>query len=266
MTPPMSGPTTPAERSLLAFLWEERKHARFDGPELVKRIAAVAAEARADATGTMTTAFRGVQMMTDAIQRAEQAESQITTLREAARRACDWARHGATCARYAQSVKGVVGAACDCGIDDLCRILPNLPAAAQAHEARIRADAVQEWRVALEDCALQFGYRVEGPAISTAGLSALEDAFDLLGWDDPHPLDESQGCDIKGCRHPSTSGLIWGDLYLRLCHNHTSDCFVKKDRPAVKQHALDREATRGPDGVLPARTLLDAAKASEGTE
>ena len=47
MTPPMSDPTTRAERSLLAFLWEERKHTRFDGPQLVKHILAIEVEARA---------------------------------------------------------------------------------------------------------------------------------------------------------------------------------------------------------------------------
>jgi len=48
---------------------------------------------------------------------------------------------------------------------------------------------------ALEDMIFQFGYRsvVNGkPVIFTGGLSALESAFEALGWDDPHYIPEEQ--------------------------------------------------------------------------
>jgi len=41
-------------------------------------------------------------------------------------------------------------------------------------------------RDALEDMCHQFGYEVGQTGITTGGLSALEHAFDVLGWDDPH--------------------------------------------------------------------------------
>lgn len=56
-------------------------------------------------------------------------------------------------------------------------------------------------REALESMVWQFGYRsvVEGRrCISCGGLGALEDAFDALGWSDPHYTDEG-GCEVAGC-------------------------------------------------------------------
>lgn len=112
---------------------------------------------------------------------------------------------------------------------------------------------VDELRAALEAMAFQFGQRAnttEGPKLGTGGLSALEQAFDVLGWEDPRDVDGELACDIEGCLRWSESGLWWGDLYLRLCGTHTSECFKKAERPAVKKVALDREARRGPDRVL----------------
>ena len=43
----------------------------------------------------------------------------------------------------------------------------------------------------LEDMVWQFGYRGvknKRPVIHTGGLSALEAAFEVLGWEDPHYL------------------------------------------------------------------------------
>lgn len=39
--------------------------------------------------------------------------------------------------------------------------------------------------------------------LHTGGLSALEDAFAALGWDDPHYTEEG-GCEIAGCMAFST--------------------------------------------------------------
>lgn len=44
-------------------------------------------------------------------------------------------------------------------------------------------------RDALESMVYQFGYEAVKrgrPAIMTGGLSALEEAFEALGWDDPY--------------------------------------------------------------------------------
>jgi hypothetical protein len=56
-------------------------------------------------------------------------------------------------------------------------------------------------REALEAMVWQFAYRtlVDGRrSLTTIGLSALEDAFVALGWEDPHFVTEA-GCDIKDC-------------------------------------------------------------------
>jgi hypothetical protein len=50
-----------------------------------------------------------------------------------------------------------------------------------------------ELRETVEDLVRQFAYRtsVDGvPAYTAGGLSALEGAFAVLGWDDPH-IDDS---------------------------------------------------------------------------
>ena len=101
---------------------------------------------------------------------------------------------------------------------------------------------------ALEDMVYQFGYRTihnNKPCISTGGLSALEEAFSALGWSDPYILpEEGNTCEIKGCMYHSTAGMPWEDMYLRLCHKHTSMVFNKKKRPPVKDYAVLRESKR----------------------
>lgn len=63
---------------------------------------------------------------------------------------------------------------------------------------------------ALSDMANQFAYYTEGradgePGLRTGGLSALEHAFDALGWTDPHPA-PWRVCDEPGCRKEGTMG------------------------------------------------------------
>ncbi|HEY6568592.1 MAG TPA: hypothetical protein VI341_13835 [Actinomycetota bacterium] len=70
----------------------------------------------------------------------------------------------------------------------------------------VRTEGLAETREALESMALQFGYWSDGVGgIGTGGLSALEEAFDVLGWDDPHPLPERR-CDEPGCMQDGTMG------------------------------------------------------------
>ena len=120
---------------------------------------------------------------------------------------------------------------------------------------------MNKYREALEDMVWQFGYRGvknKRPVIHTGGLSALEGAFEALGWDDPRYLPDAEGycCEIEGCVEADTCGLSWGDLYLRLCSNHAKDCFDNKPCPKVKQWAIDREARRDPiTRCLPSKPL-----------
>ena len=103
----------------------------------------------------------------------------------------------------------------------------------------------------------QFGHRGvkdSRPIIWTGGLSALESAFEALGWEDPHYLPDEEGycCEIEGCVEADTSGLKWGGFYLRLCREHSKDSYDGRPCPKVKQWAIDREATRDKvTGYLP---------------
>ena len=108
---------------------------------------------------------------------------------------------------------------------------------------------MNKYKEALEEMVWQFGYRgtKKGqPIIWTGGLSALEGAFEALGWDDPHflPIAEGYCCEVEGCVEQDTNGSIWGDLYLRLCSKHGKDCWDGKPRPQIRQWAIDREAKR----------------------
>lgn len=118
-----------------------------------------------------------------------------------------------------------------------------------------------KYKEALEDMVWQFrhrGTKNNQPVIYTGGLSALEGAFEALGWDDPHYLPDAEGycCEIEGCVGPDTSGLIWAGLYLRLCSKHAKDCWDEKPLPKVKHWAIIREAKRDKTtGVLPSKEV-----------
>lgn len=112
----------------------------------------------------------------------------------------------------------------------------------------------------LEHMVFQFGYRAVKngkPVIHTGGLSALEGAFEVLGWDDPHYLpEEGFTCEVVGCMNEDTVGMHWGNskLYLRLCSEHHMQASRNEPMPPIKQWALDREARRDPiTGILPGR-------------
>lgn len=74
----------------------------------------------------------------------------------------------------------------------------------------------------IEGLLWQFGIRgmEDGKRMLWAGgLSALEDAFEVLGWDDPHFV-EDQGCEHPGCVKWATCGTPTPDGYKRLCGEH----------------------------------------------
>ena len=106
------------------------------------------------------------------------------------------------------------------------------------------------YRDALESMAWQFGYRgVKNgmPVIHTGGLSALEEAFDALGWEDPHYLpEEGYTCEVAECMEADTCGMPWAENkpYLRLCSDHHMQAVRGEPMPPIKQWAVDREAKR----------------------
>ena len=59
-----------------------------------------------------------------------------------------------------------------------------------------REAEIERLRDALEGMCYQFGHDYERDGrryLGTMGLSNLEDAFEVLGWDDPHPIPDDEG-------------------------------------------------------------------------
>jgi len=114
------------------------------------------------------------------------------------------------------------------------------------------------YKEALEEMTWQFAYRgvKNGKSVMhTGGLSALESAFETLGWDDPKFFDDMDGfiCDVKGCPEwVEAQGGMWRETgYWCLCSKHSQMYREGKPQPKMKQRAINREASRGEDGCLP---------------
>lgn len=89
-------------------------------------------------------------------------------------------------------------------------------------------ERIAELRETVEDLVWQFGYSgvCDGRrCISDGGLSALEGAFAVLGWESPYfvPDEASGGCDVAGCQEWSSSGNVTPDGYKWLCLQHGKD-------------------------------------------
>jgi DNA-binding transcriptional regulator YhcF (GntR family) len=86
---------------------------------------------------------------------------------------------------------------------------------------------VADMREFAEDVVYQFGYYCQNDGrlhITHGGLSTLEWAFDILEWDNPHPVPECE-CEIEGCHEHATCGTPTADGYKRVCGRH----FAKMD-------------------------------------
>jgi len=105
---------------------------------------------------------------------------------------------------------------------------------------------------ALESMVWQFGHKgVKNgePIIWTGGLSALEEAFEALGWEDPKFVEDSDAiCDVEGCAEWVVSqGIAWEDTgYWLVCSEHATQARGNKPQPQMKQRAINREARRDP--------------------
>lgn len=86
--------------------------------------------------------------------------------------------------------------------------------------------AKSKYRDALEDMVYQFGYSTSKdgqPAIGNGGLSALEHAFDVLGWDNPYIIPDPVWCDapaVPRCPNRTTCGTPTANGYKRFCSRH----------------------------------------------
>lgn len=142
--------------------------------------------------------------------------------------------------------------ACGCEVANRARLCPAHAALADGVEDRLAYGnrLVQ----ALEGMVWQYGLRVisdDGrPALGTGGMSALEQAFDALGWADPHEVSGSNLCEIVDCAEWRTSGMDWDGLYLGLCSDHAIQALKGGSRPLVRAWAAYRESLRDADGVL----------------
>ena len=86
-----------------------------------------------------------------------------------------------------------------------------------------------------EDVAYQFGYYFpikDILYISTGGLSTLEWAFRILGWNDPHPVPECE-CEFPGCHEHATCGTPTKDGYKRVCGKHFAELAREEEAEAV---------------------------------
>jgi hypothetical protein len=89
----------------------------------------------------------------------------------------------------------------------------------EGHLAENLEPRVAELRAALVDMCHQFAYDGDGPVLHTGGLSALEDAFELVGWTDPQPIPDA-ACKHEGCNQRGTCGTPTPDGYKWLCGDH----------------------------------------------
>lgn len=81
---------------------------------------------------------------------------------------------------------------------------------------------VDEMREFASNVAYQFGYYCQHKGrlhITHGGLSTLEWAFDILGWENPHPVPEHE-CEIDGCHEHATCGAPTADGYKWMCSKH----------------------------------------------
>ncbi len=121
---------------------------------------------------------------------------------------------------------------------------------------------MNRYKDALEEMVWQFAYRgvKNGKSVMhTGGLSALESAFETLGWSDPKEVDDMDGCicDVEGCAEwISCQGGAWSETgYWCLCSDHYHSA-REKAQPKMKERAIKREASRDKDGHLPFKRVL----------
>ena len=94
----------------------------------------------------------------------------------------------------------------------------------------VDAVEVDDMREFAKDVAYQFGYYCQNGGrlhITHGGLSTLEWAFDILGWENPHPVPECE-CEIDGCHEHATCGASTDDGYKRMCGMHFRE--MRKER------------------------------------
>jgi len=67
----------------------------------------------------------------------------------------------------------------------------------------------------------QFSYTTKNGEYWTGGISALEEAFDALGWMDHHPMPESLLCCEPGCKARYSGTERTSSGIRKTCHEHS---------------------------------------------
>jgi hypothetical protein len=79
---------------------------------------------------------------------------------------------------------------------------------------------MDHYKKALEGMVDQFAYVLDDPPrITTGGLSALEYAFDALGYPDPKEMPERK-CQYQDCNKTATCGIPTKNGYRCVCGEH----------------------------------------------
>ncbi len=79
---------------------------------------------------------------------------------------------------------------------------------------------IEQLTAALEDMCYQFGgWSDSKGGLMTDGLSALEYAFGVLDWNEPHPV-PGMCCDEPGCKKQRTCGWPSPKGYRHTCSEH----------------------------------------------
>ena len=101
----------------------------------------------------------------------------------------------------------------------------------------VDAVEVADMREFAEDVVYQFGYYCQNGGrlhITHGGLSTLEWAFDILGWENPHPVPEFE-CEVEGCHEHATCGTPTADGYKRMCGVHFSKHYAKMNADTLEE-------------------------------
>lgn len=107
-----------------------------------------------------------------------------------------------------------------------------------------------ELRDALEGLLFQFAYdgkSIDGrPSLFTGGLSALEDAFEVMGWPDPYAHPDLACCDEPGCSQRATCGTPTPNGYRSVCGEHYQQ--IERSLAVIPPHGGETREGRTGNG------------------
>jgi len=101
------------------------------------------------------------------------------------------------------------------------------------------------------------------PTLATGGDPALQRAFEVLEWQDPHWVNHDGPliCEIADCYQWGVGPAKWGKAQLMLCETHSLEAYLRRPMRRPKQYALDRELER----IKPKVIAIESKQVTEGT-